>query len=234
MAGGGSAFDRMKVRLHPEGRKFVAIFAAVTLVFFFVWQPLGWIGLIATVWCLAFFRDPIRTVPQEAGIVVSPADGVVSMIERVAVPPELHMEARELTRISVFMDVFDCHVNRTPVAGTVKHVVYTEGKFLNASLDKASLDNERNSMVVTTPDGREVGVVQIAGLVARRILCFVDNGTALATGERFGLIRFGSRVDVYLPDGVEPLVAVGQKMVSGESVLARMNGPQTPIVTAKV
>lgn len=225
---GGSAFDRLKVRLHPEGRKFVAIFAAVTLVLFLIWEPLGWIGVIATIWCLAFFRDPIRQVPQGEGVIVSPADGVISMIERVATPPELQMEAAELTRISVFMDVFDCHVNRAPIEGEVKRVAYIEGKFLNASLDKASLDNERNGLVLGLSDGREVGVVQIAGLVARRILCFVQPGQHLGTGERFGLIRFGSRVDVYIPDGVTPLVFVGQKMVSGETVLADLSGSQIP------
>lgn len=231
---GGSAFDRLKVRLHPEGRKFVAIFAGVTLVLFLIWQPLGWLGLILTVWCLAFFRDPIRQVPQDEGVLVSPADGVISMIERVATPPELGMQAAELTRISVFMDVFDCHVNRAPIAGEVKHVAYIEGKFLNASLDKASLDNERNGLLLGLPDGREIGVVQIAGLVARRILCWVEPGHRLGTGERFGLIRFGSRVDVYIPDGVEPLVFVGQKMVSGETVLADLTGAQRPRHAAAV
>lgn len=231
---GGSAFARMKVRLHPEGRKFVAIFAAVTLVMFFLWQPLGWLGVVLTVWCTAFFRDPGRMVPQGEGLVVSPADGVISMIERVKTPAELRMEAPELMRVSVFMDVFDCHVNRAPIAGQVKRVAYVEGKFLNASLDKASLDNERNGMVLGLADGREVGVVQIAGLVARRILCFVKEGQSLETGERFGLIRFGSRVDVYLPEGVEPLVSVGQKMVAGETVLADLTGRQTPRPSRKI
>lgn len=225
---GGSAFARMKVRLHPEGRKFVAIFAVVTLGLFLLWEPLGWIGTVLTIWCLAFFRDPQRAVPQQPGLVVSPADGVVQMIERVATPPELGMQAAELTRISVFMDVFDCHVNRAPIGGTVTRVAYVEGKFLNASLDKASLDNERNGLVLTLDDGREVGVVQIAGLVARRILCWAQTGQALETGERFGLIRFGSRVDVYLPDGVAPLVAVGQKAVAGETILADLTAGPAP------
>ncbi|WP_323042441.1 phosphatidylserine decarboxylase [Gemmobacter sp.] len=225
---GGSAFARLKVRLHPEGRKFVAIFAAVTLVLFLIWEPLGWLGVVLTIWCLAFFRDPIRAVPQAPGLVVSPADGVVQMIERVATPPELGMRAAELTRISVFMDVFDCHVNRAPVGGTVTRVAYVEGKFLNASLDKASLDNERNGLVLALADGREVGVVQIAGLVARRILCWTQGGQTLETGERFGLIRFGSRVDVYLPDGVAPLVAVGQKAVAGETILADLTAGPAP------
>lgn len=225
---GGSAFARMKVRLHPEGRKFVAIFAVVTLALFFVWEPLGWLGVVLTVWCTAFFRDPFRAVPQQEGLFVSPADGVVQMIQRVPTPPELRMEAPEALRISVFMDVFDCHVNRTPIAGKIKRIAYVPGKFLNASLDKASIHNERNGLVVELTDGREVGVVQIAGLVARRILCFSKEGQMLETGERFGLIRFGSRVDVYLPEGVQPLVAVGQKMVAGESILADLNGGTEP------
>lgn len=221
---GGSAFARLKVRLHPEGRKFVAIFAVATLLLFLIWEPLGWLGVVLTIWCLAFFRDPERAVPQGQGLFVSPADGVVQMIQRAPTPPELQMQAAELTRISVFMDVFDCHVNRAPIAGEITRAAYVPGKFLNASLDKASLDNERNGLVLALPDGREVGVVQIAGLVARRILCFVQAGQGLDTGERFGLIRFGSRVDVYLPEGVAPLVAVGQKTVAGETILADLNG----------
>lgn len=223
---GGSAFARLKVKVHPEGYKFIAIFAVATLVLFAIWEPLGWIGSVLTLWCVAFFRDPPRAVPQAPGIVVSPADGVVSDIARVPTPPELQMAAAEATRISVFMDVFDCHVNRSPVEGEVMRVAYVPGKFLNASLDKASTDNERNGLVLGLADGREVGVVQIAGLVARRILCWVQSGQHLGAGERFGLIRFGSRVDVFLPDGVEPLVAIGQKAVAGETVLARLNGPQ--------
>ena len=216
-----SAFARLQgFRLHPEGRKFAAIFAAVTLVLFLIWDPLGWIGAGLTVWCLAFFRDPERVVPQGPGLFVSPADGLVQMIRRVPTPPELGMQAAEATRISVFMDVFDCHVNRAPIGGTITHIAYVPGKFLSASLDKASLDNERNGLVITLADGREVGVVQIAGLVARRILCWAETGQGIAAGERFGLIRFGSRVDVFLPDGVAPLVSEGQRVRAGESVLA--------------
>jgi len=223
---GGSAFARLRVKVHPEGHKFIAIFAGVTLVLFAIWAPLGWIGTVLTLWCVAFFRDPPRSVPQAAGTMVSPADGVVSDIARVPTPPELQMTAAEATRISVFMDVFDCHVNRVPVAAEILRVAYVPGKFLNASLDKASTDNERNGLLLGLPDGREVGVVQIAGLVARRILCWVQPGQQMQSGERFGLIRFGSRVDVFLPDGVEPLVAIGQKAVAGETVLARLDGPQ--------
>lgn len=216
-----SAFARLhSFRLHPEGRKFVAIFAAVTLGLFLVWAPLGWIGLGLTAWCALFFRDPERAVPQAPGLFVSPADGLVQMIRRVPTPPELGMQAAEATRVSIFMDVFDVHVNRAPIGGTLTRIAYVPGKFLSASLDKASSDNERNGLLITLPDGREVGVVQIAGLVARRILCWAQTGQDIATGERFGLIRFGSRVDVFLPDGVAPLVAEGQRAVAGETVLA--------------
>ncbi|MFN3293687.1 MAG: phosphatidylserine decarboxylase [Gemmobacter sp.] len=216
----GSAFARLKLRLHPEGRKFVAIFAAVTAGLFLVWEPLGWAGVVLTIWCALFFRDPVRSVPQAPGLFVSPADGVVQMIRRVPTPPELGMQAAEATRVSVFMDVFDCHVNRAPIGGTIRNIAYVPGKFLNASLDKASVDNERNGLLIELPDGREVGVVQIAGLVARRILCWAQTGQSIDTGERFGLIRFGSRVDVFLPEDVAPLVIEGQRTVAGETVLA--------------
>jgi phosphatidylserine decarboxylase len=212
--------DTVLKPMHPEGWKFVPVFAAVTLVLFLIWEPLGWIGVILTIWCYYFFRDPKRSVPQNAGLLVSPADGVVSLIER-AVPPEgLGLGPEALLRVSVFMSVFNCHVNRAPIAGKVTAVVYRPGKFFNASLDKASEENERNSLAIELPDGRKIAVVQIAGLVARRILCWTKPGDNLATGERFGLIRFGSRLDVYLPDGVEPQVALGQTMVAGETVIA--------------
>ncbi|MFZ5962309.1 phosphatidylserine decarboxylase [Thalassococcus sp. BH17M4-6] len=206
--------------MHPEGRRFVGIFAAITLALFLVAEPLGWIGVGLTVWCYYFFRDPVRTTPTRDGLVVSPADGVVSLIERAVPPPELGMPDTALVRVSIFMNVFNCHVNRTPAAGTVARVAYRPGKFFNASLDKASEDNERNSLRFALPNGQELAVVQIAGLVARRIVCFVSEGQQMRTGERFGLIRFGSRLDVYLPDGVAPLVALGQTMVAGETVLA--------------
>ena len=206
--------------MHPEGRRFVAIFAAIALVLFLVWEPLGWIGAGATVWCYYFFRDPKRTVPERDGLIISPADGIVSLIEPAVPPAELGMASTPLTRVSVFMNVFNCHVNRAPIGGTVTAVAYRPGKFFNASLDKASSDNERMSLAMTMKDGRQIAVVQIAGLVARRILCFVEANTVLRTGERFGLIRFGSRVDVYLPEGVEPMVSVGQGTIAGETVLA--------------
>lgn len=212
--------------MHPEGRRFVAIFAVIALVLFLIWTPLGWIGVGVTVWCYYFFRDPQRTTPSRKGLLVSPADGIVSLIEKAVPPAELGMPDEALTRVSVFMNVFNCHVNRTPIAGEIAAVAYRPGKFLNASLDKASEDNERNSICIQMDDGRQIAVVQIAGLVARRIVCFVDKGRTLGTGERFGLIRFGSRLDVYLPDGVQPLVSVGQSMVAGETVLADLTSDE--------
>ena len=206
--------------MHPEGYRFVGIFALLTLVLFALWEPLGWLGLGLTIWCYYFFRDPVRSVPLAPGLVVSPADGVVSLIETVAPPPELGMGPEQLTRVSVFMNVFNCQVNRMPVGGRLVAIAYRPGKFFNASLDKASSDNERNGLAIEMADGRKIAVVQIAGLVARRIVCFAKQGQALETGARFGLIRFGSRLDVYLPSGVAPLVGLGQTMVAGETVLA--------------
>ena len=206
--------------MHPEGRRFVAIFAALTVVLFLVSTVLGWISVGLTVWCYYFFRDPKRSVPLRDGLIVSPADGVVSLIESAVPPPELGMSDQALTRVSVFMNVFNCHVNRAPIGGKIVAIAYRPGKFFNASLDKASADNERNSLCIQMADGRQIAVVQIAGLVARRIVCFVQNGDEIQTGARFGLIRFGSRLDVYLPDGVQPLVSLGQTMVAGETVLA--------------
>lgn len=206
--------------MHPEGRKFVAIFAGVTLVLFLIWGPLGWLGTGLTVWCYYFFRDPVRVTPAREGLMVSPADGVVSLLEPAVPPAELGLGDAPMTRVSVFMSVFNCHVNRLPLAGRITRIAYRPGKFLNASLDKASSDNERNGLAVETADGRRYGVVQIAGLVARRILCEVKEGQALMTGERFGLIRFGSRLDIYLPEGVNPLVCIGQTMIAGETVIA--------------
>lgn len=206
--------------MHPEGRRFVAIFAAIAVLLFLLSPILGWIGVALTVWCYYFFRDPKRVTPTRDGLIVSPADGIVSLIETAIPPPELGMSAEPLTRVSVFMNVFNCHVNRAPIAGRIKAIAYRPGKFFNASLDKASADNERNSLCIEIADGREVAVVQIAGLVARRIVCFFADGQAVQTGERFGLIRFGSRLDIYLPDGVQPMVALGQTMIAGETVVA--------------
>lgn len=210
---------RQIVPVHPEGYMFIAIFAVVSIGLYFLWQPLGWIGAVLTVWCAYFFRDPPRQTPLGEDIVVSPADGIVSSIGFFVPPPELGLGADPMQRISVFMSVFDCHVNRMPVAGRIAKIAYKPGLFLNADLDKASEDNERNSMIVEGTRGR-FGVVQIAGLVARRIVCFTAMGATLGAGERFGLIRFGSRVDVYFPAGARPLVGLGSKAIAGETVLA--------------
>jgi phosphatidylserine decarboxylase len=174
---------------------------------------------LATVWCAYFFRDPPRVTPVRDGLVVAPADGRVSQVTSASPPAELGLGEKSLPRISIFMSVFDCHVNRSPVAGKIEKVVYQPGKFFNADLDKASSDNERNALVIAIPAAR-IAVVQIAGLVARRIVCFVRPGQQIGAGERFGMIRFGSRVDVYLPEGVPPLVAVGQTATAGETVIA--------------
>ena len=212
--------------MHREGIKFILIFSVISLILFFIYIPLGWVGIGLTIWCYHFFRDPKRTIPVRDGLLVSPADGVISLIEKTMPPPELDIEKEELTRISVFMNVFNCHVNRSPIAGKVMEINYRPGKFFNASLDKASVDNERNSLVLQIPDGRQIVVVQIAGLVARRIVSFVKPKQTLRIGQRFGLIRFGSRVDIYLPTGVQPLVCIGQIMVSGETVIADLNSKE--------
>lgn len=213
------------VPMHPEGRKFVAIFAAVTAALWLVWEPLFWLGLVLTIWCYYFFRDPVRSVAQRPGLILSPADGVVSLITKTVPPSDMQLGDKPLTRVSVFMNVFNCHVNRAPMAGTVVAISYHHGKFLNASLDKASEHNERNSITIETADKTRIGVTQIAGLVARRIVCFTKVGGHLGVGERFGLIRFGSRLDIFLPEGVEPAVGLGQTAVAGETILARLDAP---------
>ena len=209
------------VPIHPEGYKFIAIFFVVSLALYWLWPPLGWLGLLATLWCAYFFRDPVRVTPMGDGLVIAPADGYVCSLGMFAPPPELGLGAAPMARVSIFMSVFDCHVNRSPVPGRISRIAYKPGIFVNADLDKASEDNERNGFVIETPEGR-FGVVQIAGLIARRILCFSREGDNVAAGERIGLIRFGSRVDVYLPVAVEPLVGLGAKAVAGETVLADM------------
>jgi phosphatidylserine decarboxylase len=214
--------------IHREGYRFIGLFAVVTVVLFLVARPLGWIGLGLTIWCYYFFRDPERVTPDREGLIVAPADGFVSLIEPAVPPAELGLGPDARTRISIFMNVFDCHVNRAPIGGVVERIAYRPGKFLNAALDKASEDNERNAIAIRLDDGRAVAVVQIAGLVARRILCEVREGQRLETGERFGMIRFGSRLDTYLPDGVAPLVAVGQYMTAGETVIADLASREAP------
>jgi len=213
--------------VHPEGRKFVVIAAAITCLFaWFAWETLAWPMAGVTIWVAAFFRDPIRTTPKGAGIVVAPADGLITLIMQV--PPPQEMAGAEalgdepMTRISIFMSVFDVHINRTPIAGTIRRVVYISGKFLNADLDKASEENERQHILVEALDGTRIGFTQIAGLVARRIMPFIKTGDIVAAGQRIGLIRFGSRVDVYLPAGTAPAVILGQRAIAGETILARI------------
>jgi phosphatidylserine decarboxylase len=213
--------------VHPEGRKFVVISAGVTAVLFLLhWNILAWPLVGVTAWVAAFFRDPIRSVPQGQGLIVSPADGLVTMIQPVEPPFELGGEGGlppgPCMRVSIFMSVFDVHINRAPISGTIARVVYIAGKFLNASLDKASEENERQHFLMVGADGTVVGFTQIAGLVARRIVPFVKTGDAVTVGTRIGLIRFGSRVDVYLPAGAAPRVTLGQRAIAGETVLARI------------
>jgi phosphatidylserine decarboxylase len=205
--------------IHPQGYPFIGGFALASLILFWIWTPLGWLGTLATAWCAYFFRDPPRVTPLREGLVVAPADGRVSLVANAVPPLELGLGDRPLPRISIFMSVFDCHVNRSPVTGRIDRVVYRAGKFLNADLDKASEDNERNAFLINTGRVR-IGVVQIAGLIARRIVPFAFEGQTIAAGDRIGMIRFGSRVDVYLPDGGKPLVAEGQTALAGETVLA--------------
>ncbi len=206
---------------HREGHKFILGFGAVTILFYLLGMDfLGVIGLILTVWCAYFFRDPERVTPLKEGLVISPADGVVQSVCQAVPPQELELGDDMRTRVSIFMNVFDVHVNRIPISGVITKQVYTPGKFLNASLEKASVDNERHALLLKSASGREYAFVQIAGLVARRILCWAEDDKEYKTGERFGLIRFGSRVDVYLPKGVHSMVCVGQRAVAGETVIA--------------
>jgi len=212
--------------IHPEGRKYVLIAAAAT---FFVYSLashfVGWLLVGATIWTAAFFRDPVRTTPLDPRLIVAPADGLVTMITRVGPPPELAADnglSGEFTRVSIFMSVFDVHINRSPVSGRVRRIAYIPGKFLNADLDKASEDNERQHFLVERDDGVRIAFTQIAGLVARRILSFVQEGDQVSAGERIGLIRFGSRVDVYLPAGTGSQVLLGQRTIAGETVLATL------------
>ena len=225
------------VPIHPEGWRFAALFAIAGTLLFWVWVPLGWIGVVLTLWCVYFFRNPDRVVPQREGLVIAPADGRVCMITETHLPSELdreldRSEEEKRIRVSIFMNVFNVHVNRAPVPGKILAAPYVKGKFLNADLDKASEANERQLLLMETgeQDTQTIAIVQIAGLVARRIRCDVVPGQVLKAGERFGLIRFGSRVDVYLPAGVAPLVSVGQLTAAGETVLADLSAPrpQTP------
>jgi phosphatidylserine decarboxylase len=206
--------------IHPEGYPFVGGFAFASIVLLWLWPPLGWLATLLTVWCAYFFRDPPRVTPVRDGIVVSPADGRVSQVVNAVPPKELELGERPLPRVSIFMSVFDCHINRSPVTGRIERIVYRPGKFLSADLDKASEDNERNAFVIAMTNGRRIAAVQIAGLVARRIVPFAREREAVAAGQRIGMIRFGSRVDVYLPEGTRPLAAEGQTAIAGETVIA--------------
>jgi phosphatidylserine decarboxylase len=212
--------------VHPEGRKFVVISAAITLAFlFFISDEIGFPLIALTIWVAAFFRDPIRTTPRGEGLIIAPADGLVTMITNVPAPRELQGEdglgTEPVSRVSIFMSVFDVHINRTPIPGQIKRVVYIPGKFLNADLDKASEDNERQHILVEGQNGSRVGFTQIAGLVARRIVPWVRPGDFVSVGQRVGLIRFGSRVDVYLPAGTAPQVILGQRTIAGETIVGR-------------
>jgi phosphatidylserine decarboxylase len=208
------------VPINPAGWPFIVLFAAATIGLFMAIEPLGWIGVILSLWCAYFFRDPNRVTPTRGGLIISPADGVVQLIDRAVPPLELEMGDKERTRVCVFMNVFNVHVNRVPIDGEITKIAYRPGRFFNASLDKASEFNERMSLRLKTAKNHDIAFVQIAGLVARRIKCDVIEGQTVKAGERFGLIRFGSRVDVYLPKGVEPMVCVGQSTVAAETVIA--------------
>ncbi len=219
--------------IHPEGRKFGAIAIGITLLFLILhWQLLAWLMAGITIWVFAFFRDPVRVTPADPDVLVAPADGLITLIQTVPPPREIAgpdgIGSEPMVRVSIFMSVFDVHINRTPIGGTVRSVVYISGKFLNADLDKASEDNERQHIVVERSDGLRIGFTQIAGLVARRIVPFVKPGDVVAAGQRIGLIRFGSRVDVYLPAGTTPRVALGQRTLAGETVIARL-GESAPV-----
>lgn len=220
--------------VHPDGRKFVVIGIALTLLFgYFIGHWLAWPMGGVTLWIAAFFRDPIRTVPQGDDLIVAPADGLVCLIRSVTPPREMGgsgaLGDAPLTRVSIFMSVFDVHINRTPITGTIRSVIYIAGKFVNADLDKASEDNERQHIVVERGDGMRVGFTQIAGLIARRIVPFVKGGDTVVAGQRVGLIRFGSRVDVYLPAGYVPRVALGQRTMAGETVLASSSAARATV-----
>jgi phosphatidylserine decarboxylase len=213
--------------IHPEGFPFIGGFAVVAIVLLWLWPPLGWLAVVATAWCAYFFRDPLRVTPTRDGLVVAPADGTVSRVTEAVPPAELALGARPRTRISIFMSVFNCHVNRSPLAGRIERMVYRKGAFVSADLDKASESNERNMFVIATAAGTRIAVIQIAGLVARRIVPFVREGETVAAGQRIGMIRFGSRVDVYLPEGARPQVGEGQTAIAGETVLADLKAAES-------
>lgn len=206
--------------IHPDGWKFVAGSIALMVILFVVWTPLGWIAAIGALWCAYFFRDPWRVTPMRRGLIVAPADGLVVSVGPAMPPRELEMGDQPMLRVGIFLNVLDVHVNRVPATGRIRRLRYTKGKFVNASFDKASEDNERMAVAMTTEEGKDIAFVQIAGLVARRIVCTLKEGEQVVAGQRFGLIRFGSRTDIYLPPEWSPLVIVGQRMIGGETVIA--------------
>ncbi|MFW0777064.1 MAG: phosphatidylserine decarboxylase [Rickettsiales bacterium] len=221
------------VPIHPAGWMFIAIFAIVSLILSMLSSFFIFIGLIATGWCIYFFRDPYRITPMREGLIISPADGMVQKISKCVPPAELDLGDNERTRVSIFLNVFNVHVNRIPIEGSITKLHYHEGAFFNAALDKASEENERQSVKITTPDDLTIGVVQIAGLVARRIICDLKEGQSVKTGEKFGIIRFGSRVDIYLPADVLPQVIEGQLAVGGETVIADLKSNESERVGTK-
>lgn len=212
--------------VHPDGHKFLAVGAGATLLFFLLWPPLGWLLALVTAWVAYFFRDPDRVTPLREGLVIAAGDGRISAIETVRPPAELGLGDEERVRVSIFLSIFDVHIQRAPVPGRIVRSVYSPGAFFNAALDKASEENERRAIVIETSGGDKIGVVQIAGLVARRIVTFAEEGDNVGVGQRYGLIRFGSRVDTYLPPGKGTLVAVGQRAIAGESVLADLKSDE--------
>jgi phosphatidylserine decarboxylase len=230
-----SLFDTVRntiVPVHKEGYPFVAAFFVASLILGWIWDPLFWVGMILTLWCAYFFRDPERVTPQDEDLVISPADGRISSIGMFPPPAEMGLGTAPMLRITVFMNVFNCHVNRSPVRGRIREIAYQEGSFLNAELDKASDENERNGLVIETRHG-DIGVVQIAGLVARRIVCWSKVSESLEAGERFGLIRFGSRLDVFLPVEAVARVSLGQTAVAGETVLAEFGSARGPAISRR-
>jgi phosphatidylserine decarboxylase len=217
----------LPIRIHPEGWRFIGIFGILTFLLFLIAQPLGWLGVILTGWCAYFFRNPQRITPTRPGLIVSPADGIVCAIKEMAPGEEFGMGTAPRVRISIFLNVFDVHVNRIPMGGKIIKSIYRPGKFLNAALIEASDCNECQSLVLELPDQTKIAVIQIAGLIARRIVCTAKEGDTPQTGELFGLIRFGSRVDIYLPEGISPLVIEGQKMIGGETILADLTSQES-------
>ena len=214
------------IKIRPEGRLFITIFFVIAIILFNIAQFLGWIGVILVGWCIYFFRDPDRVTPKEPNLIISPADGVIQLVTNSTPPAELEMGHTQMRRISIFMSVFDCHVNRSPIEGKVIKTAYKPGKFLNASLDKSSEDNERQSLNLQNQDGVNIAVVQIAGLIARRIICWTREGKQLRAGEKFGMIRFGSRVDIYLPIKTRILAIPGQRTIGGETPIAQLKTRQ--------